>query len=1141
MTGEHTYTYSLNKDLKDLTSVEIGGSTIKTDGDHITITSPDTNPGATPGATVTNKVANLGDEKHIKPDTYAVANDGSVTLKYVDGNGKDLTETTKITGIAKKAKVINGKNTTVEEGTDAVDNSTTYKVNVKGDLTGISSITNDGTNNGKISFGPNKTVTVDGDHSITLNASTGKIGGLQNLTFDPTNFTSGQAATEDQLKSVHDTLKANERHIAPTTVATGSTETKGGTANAGGTANVYKYDAASKTVTLTYNDGNGHAVTDTKAVIDFSIGNQNSVDFQAGKNMTVKQTNDGNGNTTINYALDKNLDVESVHVGKDGKDGKIGIDGKDGVDGLDGTNRVDIHVEKGAKGVDGTDGHDGVNGHNGKDGMTRIVYEDKGGKQEVATLNDGLKFTGNNESTVNNHKLNTLVKVQGEGTKESTVVDPATGKKYVVLSDGTTKFESAKDNIAVEADGTDTLTVKLNKNLKGLNSIQLGGNTIQSNGDNITFTTNGGTTKTVATTDQLWTIQANGTDVPAKSGKVNLVAGDHITITPDAANGKMTISATGFGSMDGFNVKTSAESPTVGTHAGDTTENIKNGKTVDMQAGKNLVVTQTNDGNGNTTVNYALNKDVDLGTNGSLKAGDTTVNKDGVTIANGPSITKTGVDAGDKKITNVADGAVNATSKDAVNGSQLKKYTDAAKTTVEAGDDNVKVETDNSAADGHTNYKVSLKPVVEIGDTHKVKIDGHTGDITGLTNVNLTDPTFATKGRAATEEQLKQVLTEAKNKAIEKVQAGTAAAGDTNIATVAPKAGDTFGTAGATYEVSVSKNAVKDAAKEAVKVTSASPAITVTPDTSVAHETTYKVGFDGNQAATQIPLTYKQNGGNTRTVKLSDGLNFIDGTNTKARTAADGKVTFDVMGDLTGITSISNAAGGPKMTFGGNSINVTNGDLNMGGNKITNLGKGTATTDAATVGQLTKVTSNNHSVVINKTTDANGAPVYDLAVSGTPGAPAADPRVDMLGEEIGRVGAQGAALSALKPIQYDPLEPTQIMAGYGNYRGNSAVALGVAHYKNESTLIHGGVSWAGGSSHMMANAGVTWKVGNRDSEAAVADRYRKGPISSAYAMQQEMAAMKAQNAGLKGEVSDLKAENEQMKAQIAAMMAKLGL
>ena len=1230
LTGEHTYTYSLNKDLKDLTSVEIGGSTIKTDGDHITITSPDTTTGATPGATVTNKVANLGDEKHIKPDTYAVANDGSVTLKYVDGNGKDLTETTKITGItnqnlsnittAGETKIKNlaksainmedGKNTKASKrDVNGVD---TYKVDVEGDLTGISSITNGGTNNGKISFGPNKTVTVDGDHSITLNASTGKIGGLQNLTFDPTNFTSGQAATEDQLKSVHDTLKANERHIAPTTVATGSTENKGGTANAAGTANVYKYDAASKTVTLTYNDGNGNAVTDTKAVIDLSnlstggtgasswniasdkvsategavatgsAGTQNIADgktvtMKAGKNLTVNQVNDGAGNASVAFSLDKNLEnLDKVVVngndgatgqagvsivgpkganGVDGNDGKVGIAGKDGKDavsisGKDGVGHIGLQGPKGTPGTPGADGAslDISTDHgtqtlvkpeaNNNDKSERIVYvpKDANGnplkdtdgntiKREVATMDDGLKFTGNNTGTVNKHKLGSLVKVQGEGVSAT---DEAA-------------FVSASGNIAVTAENNDTLTIRLNKNLKGLNSIQLGGNTIQSNGDNITFTTNGGTTKTVATTDQLWTIQANGTDVPAKSGKVNLVAGDHITITPDAANGKMTISATGFGSMDGFNVKTSAESTTVGTHAGDTTENIKNGKTVDMQAGKNLVVTQTNDGNGNTTVNYALNKDVDLGTNGSLKAGDTTINKDGVTIANGPSVTKTGVDAGDKKITNVADGAVNATSKDAVNGSQLKKYTDAAKTTVEAGDDNVKVETDNSAADGHTNYKVSLKPVVEIGDTHKVKIDGHTGDITGLTNVDLTDPTFATKGRAATEEQLNKVLTEAKKKAVEKVQAGTAAAGDTNIATVAPKAGDTFGAAGATYEVSVSKNAVKDAAKEAVKVTSASPAITVTADNTTPHETTYKVGFDGNQAATQIPLTYKQNGGNTRTVKLSDGLNFIDGTNTKARTAADGKVTFDVMGDLTGITSISNAAGGPKMTFGGNSINVTGGNLDMGGKKITNIGKGTDPTDAARVGQLTKVTSNNHSVVVTKTTDADGAPVYDLAVTGTPGAPAADPRVDMLGEEIGRVGAQGAALSALKPIQYDPLEPTQIMAGYGNYRGNSAVALGVAHYKNESTLIHGGVSWAGGSSHMMANAGVTWKVGNRDSEAAVADRYRKGPISSAYAMQQEMAAMKAQNAGLKGEVSDLKAENEQMKAQIAAMMAKLGL
>ena len=395
-----------------------------------------------------------------------------------------------------KTVLADGKNTKKSGTGTAAD---PYKVNVEGDLTGISSITNGGTNNGKISFGPNKTVTVDGDHSITLNASTGKIGGLQNLTFDPTNFTSGQAATEDQLKSVHDTLKANERHIAPTTVATGSTENKGGTTV--GTENIYKYDATTKKVTLTYNDGNGHAVTDTKAVIDFSalntggttastwtaktsaenttagsevgkhagdtsqvIGDQNSVDFQAGKNMTVKQTNDGNGNTTINYALDKNLDVESVHVGKDGKDGKIGIDGKDGVDGLDGTNRVDIHVEKGAKGVDGTDGHDGVNGHNGKDGMTRIVYEDKGGKQEVATLNDGMKYAGDD----------------AQGTDKTKVIAKKLNETLDIIG-GANKTDLTTDNIGVNNDGNGKLLVQLSKNLKGINTIKNGNTTITLN------------------------------------------------------------------------------------------------------------------------------------------------------------------------------------------------------------------------------------------------------------------------------------------------------------------------------------------------------------------------------------------------------------------------------------------------------------------------------------------------------------------------------------------------------------------------------------------------------------------------------------------------------------------------------------
>ena len=150
-----------------------------------------------------------------------------------------------------------------------------------------------------------------------MNAKTGNIGGLTNKTFDPNNIVSGQAATEDQLKSAHDSLKASELHIAPTAVKAGSTEAKGGVAS--GTENVYKYDAGTKKVTLTYNDGNGKAVTDTKAVIDFSdlnipaAGNNYSFKTNATGNLetgtTATETEVASGKT-VNFGAGKNLTVK---------------------------------------------------------------------------------------------------------------------------------------------------------------------------------------------------------------------------------------------------------------------------------------------------------------------------------------------------------------------------------------------------------------------------------------------------------------------------------------------------------------------------------------------------------------------------------------------------------------------------------------------------------------------------------------------------------------------------------------------------------------------------------------------------------------------------------------------------------------
>ena len=915
--------------------------------------------------------------------------------------------------------------------------------------------------------------------------------------------------------------------------------------------------ATVKTVVDTINnsgwkgDVTGNTVGDHSATI---VKPGTTVNFGAGKNLTVEQIVDKvTGNHTYNYALS-----DDIKVGNDGKDGKPGVDGKIGVNGKDGS-AVVINGKDGSIGLNGKDGkdgltfkgangQDGVDGKNGTNGMTRIVYEDSNNnKHEVATTDDGLKFTGNNESVVNKNKLNSTVKVKGEGVTE----------------EQEKTFESAAGNIAVTADGNDTLNIRLNKNIKGIDSIQtkeihLGTpdnyTTIKKDGDRIKYGD-----KTFANTDDIWTIQANGTDVPANGGKVNVKGADGITVSK-SANGEMTISGAGLGTMNSFNVKssgnTTADSET-------TAKSITDGKTVEFSGGKNLTVKQTSDENG-AKVEYALSNNVDLTNKGSVTIGDTKITDGGLVINNGPSVTKDGINAGNKQITNVEDG-VNDT--DAVNVRQLK----AAKTNLVDGQ-NTKVTGDGSKANP---YKVNVEgdlnkitsitnnegdgklefkgdQVVNVAGDNTIKLDGKTGDITGLTNKTLDSADFATKGRAATEEQLKLVQQEAAKKSTEKVQAKADA---NNIAKVAPKAGDTFGAAGATYEVSVDKNDVKDAAREAVTVTGDNKAITVDVQPNATnHTTNYQVNFNGKEAAKQIPLTYKENGGNARTVMLSDGLDFSNGVNTTAHTDVNGKVSFDVKGDLTNITSISNNSNGPKVSFGGDTVNITGGNLNMGGNKITNVQRGTNDTDAVNVKQLkdsrTTLTSDDQSVVLKKTESADGGLNYDLSVKG-----AVDPRVDQLNEEIGRVGAQGAALSALKPMQYDPLEPTQIMAGYGNYRGNSAIAVGVAHYKNESTMFHGGLSWAGGSSHMMANAGVTWKVGNRDAEAAVADRYRKGPISSAYAVQTEMAAMKAQNAGLKGEVSDLKYENEQikaqnaglqsevevLKAQMAAMMAKMGM
>ncbi|MEZ7541291.1 ESPR-type extended signal peptide-containing protein, partial [Veillonella rogosae] len=197
----------------------------------------------------------------------------------------------------------------------------------------------------------------------------------------------------------------------------------------------------------------------------------------------------------------------------------------------------------------------------------------------------------------------------------------------------------------------------------------------------------------------------------------------------------------------------------------------------------------------------------------------------------------------------------------------------------------------------------------------------------------------------------------------ESVVKKAAATGDTNIADVSVAGGKNVNDPGAQYEVSVSKNAVKDAAREAVTVNNGGNTdnpITVTPtDDAANHNTTYAVTFDGDKAAKQIPLTYKANGSGDKTVTLDKGLNFTNGTNTTAEIGNDGVVKFNLKDNVALTNAGSLTVGDTKVNNDGLTISggpsVTKNGIDAGNQKITNVAPGTissTSTDAVNGSQL---------------------------------------------------------------------------------------------------------------------------------------------------------------------------------------------
>ena len=434
----------------------------------------------------------------------------------------------------------------------------------------------------------------------------------------------------------------------------------------------------------------------------------------------------------------------------------------------------------------------------------------------------------------------------------------------------------------------------------------------------------------------------------------------------------------------------------------------------------------------------------------------------------------------------------------------------------------------------------------------KVKAtDGvETPEVTGLTNKTwnpgVTQPV---SGRAATEDQLKQVDDQVvANKANITKNAGDIAANKAQIDKNTEAIGHKIslgGNTGSTDEKSLSTGNVKFNIKGENGLTTVADGEDVT--VKIDDVTKAKIDNAANQDLSNLTDAGKKQvkdlsawnvtaaGGTVEKVQGGDTVKFQAGDNLEVK--QDGTTfTYSLAKDVKGLnsvtvgdengpstkitpagTTVKDAAGNSTTVNGaGMTINPANSaaspvsltvdGLNNGGNQIHGVAPGTADTDAVNVSQLKG------------------------AQAGLQEA------INRVGVETQRVGAHAAAMAALKPIQYDPLEPTQIMAGIGNYRGETAGAIGLAHYKTEDTMFNIGVTL--GSSHNMINAGVTHKFGgNRDRKDAIPERYKAGPISSIYVMQDEVSHLRSQNEEYKSKLEQQQSEIDALKAAVNQLLA----
>ena len=1090
--NERDFTFTLNKDLVKMNSATFlgtGSNTTVITGNSITQTAgTQTNTSTAGGNTVadgTKSTETTADGQVIKDG--AKSNKSTVDNNVIDdGNGNVNTSN------ATSNTITDGTNTTATTSSSVTvkDNAGNSTVITKDNITtgvGGNKVTLDGTA-GKATIGSsvidgvNNTFTTGGANAVKLDGATGTIKtGTVTVTGGTTNDITG---------------------LSNTTVTSADFATKGRAATE---EQLKAVGEQTWQITADKDATTSGAQTGTKK--DAKVGKDDKVQLIAGENMTVNQ-NERDFTFTLNKDLVKMNSATFLGTGSN----TTVITGNS-ITQTAGT-QTNTSTAGGNTVADGTKSTETT--------AAGQVIKD-GNKSNKSTVDSNVIDDGTGNKNTSNATSNTIT--DGTNTTEVTAstvtVKDNAGNSTVITKDTITTGTGANK---VTVDGTAGKVTAGTAVIDGVNNsiITGGANTIKLDGAAGTVT---------GLTNKTWTPGVT----KAVSGRA--ATEDQLQQVSDAVGA-------------GWKVNTGTVAGSSGVSNGAASTKVSSGEEVKLQAGDNLVIDQ----NGKT-VSYSLNKDLTKMNSATFEAtgGKTTVIK-------GDSIVQT--DGGKTNTSNAAGNTVVDGNKSTATTAAGTTITDGAKTNTSTADKNV---IDDGA--GNTNVSNATSNTLKNAAGNETKADAKGVTVKDAAGNNTTftkDGITITKTGKDTVSLTSDGLDNGKNKIVN-VAAGVANTDAVNVgqlkeyaakstteltANNGETAGSTKGNIVLTKTTAADGHTIYDN-KLNDKITlgtDPTKAVTVDGTTGTVTGLTNKTWTPGSivsgRAATEDQLKEavadsgwkaavdKEGSGQSTVVgtspekiKAEETVTFKAGNNMMV-TQTGKSISYAVNPELTNMTSATfkDAAGNTTVT-NGNGITITPGSanptnphagpvsltkdgLNNGNNQIKGVAPGTDPTDAVNVSQL-NASNANTSQAINQ-----------------------------IAGEVQHVGAHAAAMAALKPIQYDPLEPTQVMAGVGNYRGETAAALGLAHYTNENTMFNVGVSVGG--NHNMVNAGVTHKFGYSPEKKNIPDRYKAGPISSVYVMQDEVSSLKKENAEQKYVIADqaarlttLEAENEQQRRELA--------